>query len=144
MNNQNAPIQVFHSTLLFPICLVVALLFSSWVFMLGVVGPIFFLAAVLLLALVALVEVRTVSFHDKYLTLNYYLLRKRRIDYSDIDYVSFETRRHRFQEYNFISVELASGKKIRLGGFKEGNQLLYEQLKARESTNEEFLKARRT
>lgn len=91
-------------------------------------------------------EIQTVSFHDSYLSINY-LLRKRRIVHGDIDYVSFEER----QSWNstigshrsaFVSMRLKNGRTIRLSGFQEGDQILYQQIKACESTNAEFLRRR--
>jgi hypothetical protein len=101
-----------------------------------------FAIVVLTLLGVLFFDIRTVEFFPTYISINY-ILRKRRIERADIDFVSMETTTRRVYgvpvSSNYVRVKLRSGRKIDLYGFQEG---CYAKLKACESTNEEFLKGR--
>lgn len=139
--------RVFHRSTLTAVGLGVIGLF----FLCGTVGAlasrspytIFLLGAFLFTLLAARFEVRTVTFHDRYVIVDYYLWRKLLIECGDIEHVSIEEKRSsKSIPYEVVCMRLRDGKKISMTGFKEGNQAFYEQLKACESTNEEFLKPR--
>ncbi len=87
-------------------------------------------------------DIQTVEFFPTYISLNY-ILRKRRIERADIDFVSLETRTTKDGgTYSYVQMKLRSGRKINFGTFKEGTDAVYQKLKACESTNEEFLQGR--
>ena len=91
---------------------------------------------VVIMGVSLLLYVRTVSFHDKYLSINS-ILRKRRIEYQDIDYVDFEYHNGRrkvggtYYEYSYkkIRLTLTNGKKIKLKDFSEGDDELQFKIK---------------
>jgi hypothetical protein len=87
-------------------------------------------------------DIQKVEFFPTYVSINS-ILRKRRIERADIDFVSMETTTRRVYgipvSSNYVRVKLRSGRKIDLYGFQEG---VYAKLKACESTNEEFLRGR--
>jgi hypothetical protein len=99
MSDHNPPVTVFHRNTFIAIAICVAGVLGFWLGFNGLAkGP--RISSVLLLgpvlaALALLVEVKRVSFHDKQLSLEYYLLRKRHIEYGTIDFVEWEHRRGR-------------------------------------------------
>jgi hypothetical protein len=90
-------------------------------------------------------DIQTVEFFPTFISINY-ILRRRRIERADIDFVSMETGTTNAggirRTYNYVQMKLRSGRKINFGSFNEGLDAVYQKLKACESTNEEFLKGR--
>lgn len=85
-------------------------------------------------------EVQSVEFFPTYLSINY-ILRKRLVDHADIEFVSLETGSNRGVTYHYVQMRLRDGMKIKLSGFKEDVEDVYERIKACESSNEEFLRS---
>lgn len=144
-----APLDVIHKSRLNSIAIGIGCLSFLW-FGTGmasgaVLRLICFGVAGLLLLYFLFLEVQTIEFFPTYLSINY-LLRKRRIERADIDYVSMETGSSRTggvpMKYNYVQMRLKNGRKINFGSFREGIDIVYEKLKACESTNEGFLKGR--
>lgn len=145
MSDPNLPVTVFHRNNFIAIAICGAGVLSLWLGFNGLtmgagISAVFLLGPVLA-ALALLVEVKRVSFHDKGLSVEYYLLRKRHIEYDTIDFVEWEHRRGSsaagglFFNYKLVCLTLSNRKKIRLAGFKEGDEVLYEKLKGYSTEN---------
>ena len=149
MDPNAAPLDVIHKSRLMSIVIVLCVLLFLWTafslaFSAGL-QIIFFGLAGLTLFYFLFFDIQRVEFFPTYISINY-VLRKRRIERADIDFVSLETGRTRSggisTTYNYVQVRLRSGRKINFGSFKEGIDAVYQKLKACESTNEEFLRGR--
>jgi hypothetical protein len=149
MDSTAAPLDVLHKSRLTTIALgACALLFAgagiSVSFSVGLMTIcLVFAGALVLYGL--FFDIQTVEFFPTYISLNS-ILRKRRIERADIDFVSMETQTTNAggirRTYNYVQMKLRSGRKINFGSFDEGIDAVYQKLKACESTNEEFLKGR--
>lgn len=149
INPNAAPLDVLHKSRSTTIALGFCVLMMIGV---GVSSPFsggftticFAIAGALVLGLLFF-EIQTVEFFPTYISINY-LLRKRRIERADIDFVSMETGTTNAggvrRTYNYVQMKLRSGRKINFGKFNEGIDAVYQKLKACESTNEEFLQGR--
>jgi len=106
---------------------------------------VFIAIAILIVAYFLFLEVQAIELFPTCLVFKY-LLRKRRIERVDIDFVSMETRTSRSRgitsTHQFVRLKLRSGRSINLEGFQVDLQTAFEKLKAYESTNEEFLRDR--
>jgi len=122
-------------------CLILALNFRTF-------GPLsLILVAIPVLAVMYCLffQVQSVEFFPTSISLNS-ILRKRRIEHVDVDFVSMEERRTNAGGMSgtvkYVRVKLRSGRKIDLSGFQEPIETVYQKLKECESTNEEFLRGR--
>ena len=149
MDPNAAPLDAIHKSRLMSIVIVLCvLLFLRTAFSLAFssgLQMIFFGLAGLTLFYFLFFDIQRVEFFPTYISISY-VLRKRRIERADIDFVSMETSTTRSggisRTYNYVQMRLRSGRKINFGSFKEGIQTVYGKLKAYESTNEEFLRGR--
>jgi hypothetical protein len=147
MNPNEAPIHVLHKTRLTSIIYGMAVVSWLWLasYSQGQLRLILVLGAGLILLYFLFFEIQTIKIFPTYLSINY-ICRTLQIEHSDIDYVSKE---HMNQWVNgvpvttkYVNLMLKNGRKIRLAGLREGAAVVYETLKAWESTNEDFLKGR--
>ena len=144
-----APLDVLHKSPLTSIALGVCVLMLVGMGISVAPNPVLMPASFVLaggLAFYALFfDIQTVEFFPTYISLNS-ILRKRRLERADIDFVSMETGTTRAggisRTYNYVQMRLRSGRKINFGSFNEGIDAVYQKLKACESTNEEFLRGR--
>jgi hypothetical protein len=123
------------------ICLVSAFSFQSF----GVMTLIFLAIPVLAIGYCLFFQAQAIEFFPTWIQINY-LLRRRRLERGDIDFVSLEeytsnTRGIRTTT-KYVRLKLRNGRKIDLSGFQDDIGSVYQKLKACESTNEEFLKGR--
>ncbi len=143
-----APLDVLHKSRVMMIAMGLGVLLFLWT---GIslapngLGIIFFCLVALVVLYSLFFDIQTVEFFPTYISINY-LLRRRRIERADIDFVSMETGTTRAggipRTYNLVQMKLRSGRKINFGKFDEGIDAVYQKLKACESTNEEFLRGR--
>jgi hypothetical protein len=146
MNPNAAPLDVLHKSRLTSIALgACALLFAgagiSVSFSVGLMTIcLVFAGALVLYGL--FFDIQTVEFFPTHILINS-ILRKRRFERADIEFVSMETGTTRAggisRTYHYVQMRLRSGRKINFGSFNEGIDAVYQKLKACESTNEEFL-----
>jgi hypothetical protein len=149
MDPNAAPLDVLHKSALTSIALDVCVLMLVGMGISVAFSPVLMTASFVLaggLAWYALFfDIQTVEFFPTYISLNS-ILRKRRLERADIDFVSMETGTSRAggisRTYNYVQMRLRSGRKINFGSFNEGIDAVYRKLKACESTNEEFLRGR--
>ena len=149
MNPNVAPLDVLHksrlTTIAFGFCILMMISIGvSASFSTGLMMICFVIAGGLVLGLLFF-DIQTVEFFPTHISINY-ILRRRRIEGADIDFVSMETRTTNAggipRTYNYVQMKLRSGRKINFGKFNEGIDAVYQKLKASESTNEEFLRDR--
>ena len=148
MDPNAAPLDVLHKSRVTTIAMAFCVLLFLWSTIslaFKGLGIIFFCLAALVVLYCLFFDVQTVEFFPTSISINY-LLRKRRIERADIDFVSMETGTTRAggipRTYNYVQMRLRSGQKINFGSFQEGVDAVYQKLKACESTNEEFLRGR--
>ena len=149
MDPNAAPLEVLHksrvTTIAMAFCVLVFLWSGISVSFNSGLKLICFGVAALILLYSLFFDAQTVEFFPTYVSINC-ILRKRRIERADIDFVSMETRTTRAsgipQTYNYVQMRLRSGRKMNFGSFKEGVDAVYQKLKACESSNEEFLRGR--
>ncbi len=118
-----------------------ALSFSTF----GAMAIVFLAITIVAIVFGLFFQVQSIDFFPACISINY-ILRKRRIDRTDIDFVSLEERRTNAggspRTVNYVQVKLRSGTKIDLSGFQEDIHTAYQKLKACESNNEDFLRGR--
>jgi hypothetical protein len=149
MNPNEAPINVLHKSRLSSI--VYGLAVVSWLWLAsssqlgGGLRLILGLGAGLFLLYFLFFEIQTIKIFHTYLSINY-ICRTLQIEHSDIDYVKAEQMSQWVNGVpvttRYVNLWLKNGRKIRLAGLREGAAVVYETLKAWESTNEDSLKGR--
>lgn len=100
-----------------------------------------FLGAGAFLVYLLFFEIQTIEIFPTYLSINY-LCRKLRVAHADIDFVSLEQVTRKGVTSHYVLVKLRSGRKITLGNLRESADVVYDKVKACESTNEDFLARR--
>jgi hypothetical protein len=142
MNPNEAPRDVLHKSRVITIILGFGFVTSLWLaFTIQLDGTLriaVVLMAGLFLLYGLLFEIQTIEIFPTYLSIKY-LCRKTLIAHRDIEYVSMEQTTHKGVTSNYVLMRLRSGRKIKVGNLRESADVVYEKLKACESSNGEFL-----
>lgn len=142
MDPNAAPRDVLHKSRLITVILGFGFVISLWLAfttpLTGVLKIALVLMAVLFLLYVLFFEIQTLEIFATYLSINY-ICRKRLIAHRDIEYVSMEQFTNKGVTSHYVLLRLGNGKKIKVGNLRESADVVYEKLKACESSNEEFL-----
>jgi uncharacterized protein YlzI (FlbEa/FlbD family) len=142
MDPNEAPRDVFHKSRLLTIVLGFGFVSSLWLaFTTQLDGDLkiaLVLVAGLFLLYVLSFEIQTMEIFPTYLSINY-ICRKRLIAHRDIEHVSMEQFTNKGVTSKYVLLRLRNGKKITVGNLRESADVVYEKLKACESSNEEFL-----
>ena len=142
MNQNEAPTDVFHKSRLLTIILGFGFVTSLWLAFTSQLDVTLRIALVLMAGLFVLYvlffEIQTIEIFPTYLSIKY-LCRTRLIAHRDIEYVSMEQTTRKGVTSHYVLIRLSSGRKITVGNLRESADVVYQKLKACESSNEEFL-----
>ena len=146
MNPNEAPVDVLHKSRLFSIILVMGFVIWLWLAtqVKGGLRLMVALGAGGYLLYFLFFEIQKVEIFRTYLSIKY-RCRKVRVEHAEIDNVSIEQTSRTGRSTvtgRYIILRLKSGRRIRLGNLRDSADVVYEKLKACESTNEEFLSGR--
>ena len=142
MDPNAAPRDVLHKSRLITIVLGFGFVTSLWLAFTTPLDGALKIALVLMaggfLLYVLFFEIQTLEIFPTYLSINY-ICRKRLIAHRDIEYVSMEQFTNKGVTSKYVLIRLRTGRKIKVGNLRESADVVYEKLKACESSNEEFL-----
>lgn len=142
MNPNEAPRDVLHKSRLITIILGFGFVSSLWLaFTIPLDGTLriaLLLGAGLFLLYILFFEIQTIEIFPTYLSIDY-ICRKTLIAHRDIEFVSIEQFTNKGVTSKYVLLRLRNGRKIKLGNLRESADVVYEKLKACESSNEEFI-----
>lgn len=142
MDPNEAPRAVLHKSRLLTTILGFGFVSSLWLAFAtqidGALKSALILVAGLFLLYVLFFEIQTIEIFPTYLSINY-ICRKRLIAHRDIESVSMKNFTNKGVTSKYVQLRLRNGEKITVGNLRESADVVYEKLKACESSNEEFI-----